>query len=222
MSRFKAGAKRWRELALSQFIEARPLLLFVTCLMTGGVYAELARKFCGSDWMDSCGMAIEIIGICFVTLEIVSARKRVGIPGFRRASFNWLARNRYFFVRPKPVEGGLSGRTSISFRHRGARLSDGSKGTKLSDRVETLEGNLKQILGELDQVSKRFDIVEKSITTMLNEKTQVLMYELERQKSLIAEISAGDSAFKLVGVLLVLLGFVVQNLPSSWAPSPLL
>jgi hypothetical protein len=55
----------------------------------------------------------------------------------------------------------------------------------------------------------------------LDEKTQVFAQELEKQKSLIAEISAGDSAFKLVGVLLVLLGFVVQNFPSSWAPSPL-
>jgi hypothetical protein len=119
MATFKAEAKRWRVLALSQFVEASPLLFFVVLLVIGGVCAEVARKSIGADWIYSCGMAIEIIGISFVAVEIVSARKRVVMPGFLRASCHWLKKFQYFFVPPEPVEGGLSGTALISFVGRG-------------------------------------------------------------------------------------------------------
>ena len=57
---------------------------------------------------------------------------------------------------------------------------------------------------------------------MINEKERVINEKLEEQKWLISEIAAGDSAMKFVGVLLVLFGFVVQNLPENWAPPPIL
>jgi hypothetical protein len=218
---FKAGFQRRLLLAKTQFIEAYPFLVLVGSLLAGGLITELTRKLIGADWIYSCGMAIEVIGILFVAVEIVSVRNRVGKHGFLRASFGWLSRNRYFFFRPKPITGELGGIASISFVG-GAQITNVSKSNRLSDRVEALEANFSDFSKELAHVKGLIGSTERSVTAMLNEKTQMLTEKLERQKELIAEIAAGDSAFKLVGVFLVLLGFIVQNFPSVWAPAPLL
>jgi hypothetical protein len=220
MSSFKAGAKRRLVLAKTQIVEASPFFLFVGCLLIGVVFAEGARTVWDTGWWSAFAGAIEFIGILFVALEVVTVRKQVGMPGFLQAFFGWLAKNWYFFVRPKPVEIGLSGIASISFVGSG-RFTYSSKSNKLSDRIETLERNLNLVLSELDQVNSRFEQSEKSFTAILNEKTQVLSTELEMQKSHVAEISAGGSAFKFVGVLLVLLGVIVRNLPDNLALAPL-
>lgn len=166
-------------------------------------------------------MAIEITAVLFVAVEIASVRKLVGKPGFITAVLSWISRFRDFFLKPKPITVSLNailGGVSMFGR---ARLTQGTKSAKLSDRVDTLEKNLTQIHKELDQIYNLFDQAEKSAASMINEKTNALAEKIAGQDILISEIAAGDSATKLVGVLLVLLGFIIQNFPREWAPVPL-
>jgi hypothetical protein len=222
MKSFKAGFHRRVRLLQSQAVDAHPFWIFTGCLALSYALAEIGRAMLDAPWMYAFGMAIEITGVLFVAVEIASVRKLVGKPGFIVAAFSWISKFRGLFRKPKPitinanlVDGG------DTFFGRG-RLTQGAKSTKLSDRVDMLEKNLSQIHKELDQIYNLFDEAEKGTASMINERTNALAEKIDSQSRLISEIAAGDSATKLVGVFLVLLGFIIQNFPRDWAPAPLL
>ena len=221
MATLKSEISRRAKLVKTQISVAYPVWIFVVCLVVGFLIAELTRKFFGTEWMYTLGVTIEIIGILFVALEVATVRSQVGMPGFLSAILAWITNFRFLIIRPKPIEARMSGTVSMGFSARG-RLTQASKSRRLPDRLDAIEANLNQVQKELDQIYNKFDSSEKSVAALINEKTQILAENIESQKQLIAEIAAGDSAIKLVGVLLVLFGFIVQNFPSAWAPSPLI
>jgi hypothetical protein len=221
MKSFKAGFHRRVRLLRSQAVDAHPFWIFVGCLLLAYAMAEVSRERFGAPWVYAFGMTIEIVGILFVAIEIASVRRLVGKPGFVSAVFAWIFKFRDLFLRPKPISlsaNSIVGGVTMFGR---ARLTQGSKSNKLSDRIDMLENKLGQIHKELDQVYCLFDEAERTTATLINAETKSLMEKIETQNRLISDIAAGDSAIKLVGVFLVLLGFMVQNFPSNWAPHPL-
>lgn len=222
MNSFKAGLYRRMKLLQSQAVDAHPLWIFIGCLLLAYALAEASRAMFDAPWMYAFGMSIEIVGILFVVAEIASVRKLVGKPGFVTATIAWIARFRDFILKPKPIHGSLNataGGFDLMFGR--ARLTHGTRSKKLTDRVEALENNLGQVYKELDQFYGLIDDVKKHAATLIDEKTDLLAGKIESQGKLLADIAAGDSATKLVGVSLVLLGFAVQNFPRTWAPAPL-
>jgi hypothetical protein len=205
----------------SLFIEAHPVWVFIGCVLFAYFNAEIARSYFLGDWFFAFGKALELLGLIFIVLEIVSVRKQAGMPGFVNAIATWIKKLRWLIVNPRPIAvhmSGMLGGLSMSAR---ARLTAGSATSKLTDRVEALETNLASVHKELDQIYGLVETAEKSATTRIDENTALLSDKIVKFEQLIAGIAAGDSAIKLVGVLLVLTGFVMQNLSNNLAPPPL-
>lgn len=221
MAALRAGILRRFRLLQSQAIDAHPFWVLIGCLLLAYVIAEVNRSIIGAAWIYVFGITIEIFGVLFVAIEIASVRKLVGKPGFLTAIYSWVSKFRDLFLKPKPINVSLSATLGgVSFFGR-ARLTQGTKSSKLKDRIEMLENNIGKIHKELDQVYKLIEDTEKNSADAINEKAKILTEKIEAQGRLVAEIAAGDSALKLVGVFLVLLGFMIQNFPRNWAPAPL-
>jgi hypothetical protein len=209
------------QLFRSLVVEAHPLWVFIFCVLVAYLCAELGRKLFQAEWYFVLGKALELFGLFFVVLEIISVRKLVGLPGFVKSALGWFKKSLGLLFKPKPIIVHMSGFASgITLNARG-RLTSGSASNKLADRVKVLENNLVSVHKELDRVYGLIDAFEKNTTTKIDEKARILIERLEKLKALVAEIASGDSATKLVGVFLVLLGFIVQNFPRDWSPSPL-
>jgi hypothetical protein len=220
-SSFRTETLRRLQLFKQLVGEASPFFIFFGVGLFAYVGTELLINFFQLPFFYTFGFLMEISGIFFVVIEITSVRKQVGMSGFLNSVFTWFRKSVGLFVKPKPISGSMSATLGGITLHARGRLSRAPASNKFADRITALEQNLLSVNKELDQIYGLFDATQKDITTKIDEKTRELSSAVQEMKAKLADVAAGDSALKLVGVMLVLVGFAVQNLPKEWGPPPI-
>lgn len=201
---------RWS--ALGRVIaEAKP-----TWMCVGGV---LASWVIGWFFSTGCSAAIryagtflQILGLLTLALGLYKMRQ-----SFPRRSGGWFGRLVQAFRRPKPISLQASAASAVIAGARPRLRSGVGPGVSLEDRLGVLEGNLKQLEGEMDaEIRDVKEQVAQAHDGLRREREERSVGD-DRTTSQIKEVAIGGLHLEVVGLVWLILGVLGTSIPDETA-----
>lgn len=188
------------------------LLLILVTVLVVAVFPGPVIEGTPSDFrLRAWGMLLQIIGALTVWWDLTESARKFGRPSFLQNTRNWLKRL---------VFGGAVATGTASLALQITVVGGGAKGRRdtpsggapLEDRIATLEHNLNQIDGDLDNAKKRMTDMEVSLQKSIQEEATLRAIAVGQLKQNLHDAVIGNYASLVFGAAWVVVGIIISAL----------
>ncbi|WP_169981413.1 ABC transporter C-terminal domain-containing protein [Tautonia rosea] len=161
------------------------------------------------------GLLLEIFGLGLVVIGLDHIRQQFGKEPFRASITKWFLSWRAVFTGPEPVQ--ITGKLGTLFTENAtANLSmHGYKDQTIEERLETLEGDIKRLQGELNNKTEQLKQEIASVKADFDEKIENTIKIIDDVDSRVKDYAVGGMGLEVVGLVWISLGIILASIPDE-------
>jgi hypothetical protein len=202
------------------FVDANPAWLCLGGILLSSVIGWLiARRSSGgcspasaSAALRYAGTSLQILGLLSVARGLYDMRQL-----FPKRKEGWFRRLGQVFGRPKVVSVEASAGSTALVEGRPRLRSGAGPGATVEQRLEVLEGNVKQLEGEMDAEIKDVKEQVARVQGGLNRERDERRGADDKTANQIENVAIGGLHLEVVGLLWLVLGVLVTSIPDEAA-----